>query len=115
MGLCLLSIEVNPCQKTKVLKDLFRLLSVPVNFHIRYPWQLNLPPISGVSNIVTCLTHVRQPLKCFNSLAVSRTVAPSQDNTHRIRFQEYGSEHLITNGRYCYSLPKGVYLNQFQK
>jgi len=43
-----------------VLKDLMRLFTVPVNFHIRYPGQMNLPPISGVSNIVFRPTNVRQ-------------------------------------------------------
>ena len=98
-----------------VLKNVIRFWIETVNFHIRYHSQMNFPRITGVSNIVTRPTNVHQPFKSLNSLAVSHTVAPSRDNTYRIRFQKHGPEHLIANGRYCNGLPRWVHLDQIQK
>ena len=43
----------------KVLKDFFPLCTVPVDFHIWYPGQMNFPSISGMRNIVPRPTNVR--------------------------------------------------------
>jgi len=73
------------------------------------------PPITGMTNIVSCSTNVRLSLKGFNILAVSLSVPSSRDNTYNIWFQEHRPKHLIANGQYCNGLAKGVYFNQFQK
>jgi hypothetical protein len=40
---------------------------------------------------------------------------PSRDKTYSIIFQQHCPEYLTANGRYCYSFPKGVHLDQIQK
>jgi len=76
---------------------------------------MNFFPITGMSNIVMPPTNMRQSLKSLNRLAIPHTVAPSWDNTYRIRFLSHSQEHLFANRRYCDSLPKGVHLDHFQK
>jgi hypothetical protein len=76
---------------------------------------MNLPSITGMSNIVRCKTNIHQPLKSFNRLAMSHSVPCSRDNTYSVWFQKYCPEHLIANGRYSNSLTKGVHFDQFQK
>jgi hypothetical protein len=44
------------------------------------------------------LTDMREPLKGFNRLAVTHTVAVSRDETYSFRFQELGPEHLVADG-----------------
>jgi hypothetical protein len=73
------------------------------------------PPITGMSNIVPCPINVCQPLRDLNRLAVSHKVPRSRDNTYSVRFQKHGPKYLISNGRYCYSLPKWFHLAKFQK
>ena len=53
-----------------ILKDFFSLLTLPINFHIRYLRQMNFPPSTGVNNIVTCPINVSQTLKSLNILAI---------------------------------------------
>ena len=96
-------------------KVLIRLNTVPVDFHVWYPRQMNFLYIYGMNNIVTLLTNVRQALKGFSRLVVSDSGPHSRDNTNSVWLKKDRSEHLIANGRYSYSLPKGVYFNQLQK
>jgi hypothetical protein len=99
----------------KVLEDLIRLPTAPINFQIRNLIQMNIPPIAGMNYIVTSLANVRQPLNCFNRLAVSHAVTHSRDNTYSVRFKELCSENLIANGRFSNSLPKGGHFDQISK
>ena len=48
-------------------------------------------------------------------MAIPLTLGPSPDNTYREGFQNYGTKHLVANGRYWYSLAKAVHLDQFQR
>ena len=59
----------------ELLKDFVCLLTVPINFDNSHITQMNFPTITGVSNIVTSPTNVRQSLKCLNRLAIPHTVA----------------------------------------
>ena len=102
-------------KKTEELTDFIFLCTVAINFQSRYPSQMKFFHISGISNIVMRMTNVRQPLNSLKSLATPSSVAPSRDNTYRIRFRKNGSEHLIANGQYCDSSPKEVQLDEFQK
>jgi len=70
---------------------------------------------SGMSNIVTLPTNISQPLKKFKSLAVSRSVPLSRDNTCGVSFQKHRPQHRIANGRYFDDLPKIVHFDQFKK
>jgi len=99
----------------EVLKSLIRRCTVRTNFHIFDPSQMNYPPISGMNNIVTRSTNVLQPLKKLNRLAIPHTVTPSRNNTYRIWFQKYGTDHRVANGGYFNGLPRGVLHAQFQK
>jgi hypothetical protein len=76
---------------------------------------MNLTSITGMSNIVPCPTNIRQPLKGFARLANTHSVPCSRDNTYSVWFQKHCPEHLIANGRYSDSLPKGVHFDQLQK
>ena len=89
----------------QVHKDSICLCTVPVDFHIRYPRQMNLHYICGMNNIGPSPTNVRQPLKSINRLAVSHSVTRSRDNTWSVSIQKHRPEHLIEYGRYFYSLP----------
>jgi len=92
----------------EVLKDFIRPFAVPINFHIMYPSQTKFPPITGMKNIVTLPSNVCQPLKSLNRLVIPHKVDTCRDNTYRIWFQKYGSQHVLANGRYFNILPKGV-------
>jgi len=109
MGLCGLSMQ-NTHAKSNIGTE--RLHS---SLPIGYPSQTNFPPITGMRNIITRPTSVRQPLKSLNRLTIPHSVAPSRDNNYRIWFQKHGPEHLVANGRYCNDLPEGVHLDQFEK
>jgi hypothetical protein len=73
------------------------------------------PPITGMSDIAPGPINVRQPLNGLKRLAVYHSVPRSRDNTYSVRFKKHCPEYLIANGRYRYSLPKWVHLDQFQK
>jgi len=103
-----------PIIKTaQILKDLISVLTIHINFCIRYPSQVDFPPITSMNN-VSSPPNISQPLKTLNRLTIPHTITRSRDNIYSVRFHEHGSEHLIANGRYCKSFPKGVHLNQFQ-
>jgi hypothetical protein len=76
---------------------------------------MNFPLITDMSDIAPCSSNVHQPLKGFKRLAISDSVPRSRDNTYSVRFQKHCPEYLIANGRYCYSLPKWIHLDQLQK
>ena len=88
-----------PMPKTaQILEDLISALRVSINFYIRYPSQMDFPPITGMNNI-SSPPKIRQPLKTLNRLRIPQTVTRSRDNTYSVGFQKHGPEHLIANGR----------------
>ena len=103
-----------PMPKTpKLLKDFIVVCRVPVDFHIWYPRKMNLP--FPAWDIFNRQTNIRQPLKSLNNMVVSYLVHRSRDNTSSVRFQKHRPEHVIANGRYSDSVPKGFHCEQFQK
>jgi len=101
-------------KSTEVLEKFLSLCTVQINFHIRDPGQMKSSPITGMSNIVTRATIVRQPLRSL-ILVIPHSVAPCYDNTYITWFPKHGTEQLVANGRYFDNSPKGIHLDQFQK
>ena len=97
-GLMSIGHTLSPVPKAPyVLKDLSSLCTVPVDFHIWYPRQMNLPSITGMSIIVPSPTNIQEPLKSFNRLAMSHSVPCSRDNTYSVWFKKHCPELLTAN------------------
>jgi hypothetical protein len=75
---------------------------------------MDLPSITGMSNIVPSPNNIHQSLKSLNSLSISHSELRFRYNNYSVWFKEHCLEQLVANGRYSDSLPKGIHFDQFQ-